>query len=239
VRKWKPQAFAPRILLGNAVHEVLESLYRTRSVAAATSVATKHGVLKTPQWWRSTVAGYYKHYAAEIIGASDVLVEEEFRVSLDSGVDFGGRIDLVLEETVVDHKSTGIKVANRWARNRSWEQLYAYAFALTAQGRSITTLTYNVILAEARGSKRFLRVNRPVDARELEILPTRIQQCVERIQADFLWKMNTGGQCRACFFEPLCGRSMDCDASDEALSDAGFLPKTRQHEELNLSDTTP
>jgi hypothetical protein len=205
----------------------------TRSVAAATITAEGHESVRTAEWWRATITGYYQTYAREIIDAVDAVVEEEFRIPLPSGIDFGGRLDLALGESLFDHKSTGVKDANRWARNRSWEQLYAYAFALTTTGRTISTLTYNVVLAEQKGPKRFLRINRPVDARELDIIPIRIQACAERILDSVEYEAHPGGRCRACFYAPLCDQKMGPDASDEALLSASFKHKARQHEELS------
>jgi CRISPR/Cas system-associated exonuclease Cas4 (RecB family) len=233
LRRVRPRTYAPRILLGNAIHEVLEKLYVTRSVAAATITAERHESVRTAEWWRATIAGYFQTYAREIIDAVDAVVEEEFRIPLPSGIDFGGRLDLALGESLFDHKSTGVKDPNRWARNRSWEQLYAYAFALTTGGRTISTLTYNVVLAEQKGPKRFHRISRPVDPRELDIIPVRIQGCANRILDSVEYAAQPGGRCRACFYSPLCDQKMGPDASDEALLNAGFNHKARQHEELS------
>ncbi len=233
VRRVRPQLYAPRILLGNAVHEVLERLYVTRSVAAATTTAERHQSVRSAEWWRTTITGYYQTYAREIIDAVDAVVEQEFRIQISSEIDFGGRLDLALGESLLDHKSTGIKDANRWGRNRSWEQLYAYAFALMTEGHTITTLVYNVILAEQKGPKRFLRISRPVDPRELDTIPMRIQACADRILESVEYEAQPGGRCRACFYAPLCDQKMGPDVSDEALLSTGFKCKARQHEELS------
>lgn len=233
VRLRKPSSYDYPIRLGNAVHQVLETLYRTRSVAAAVTAAASYEAVQPRQWWESILKSYYQKYEVEIDEALDALVEEEFRVRLDGGISFGGRIDLAIGETLIDHKSTWRTTPNRWARHRSWEQLYCYAFALTSRGHPVSTLVYNVVIADARSKQRFLRIERPVDSRELGTMPIRIQRCAERIIETSDWKMMQGGRCQSCLYEPLCRQKLDADASDEAVAAAGFVGKTRQHEELS------
>jgi CRISPR/Cas system-associated exonuclease Cas4 (RecB family) len=233
VRAVKPAVYSAPIRLGNAIHHVLEVLYSTLEPASTRACAANYLELRPREWWKELVWQYTRHYAVELTPNADRLVEDEFRFPLGEGITYGGRIDLWQDGTLTDHKTTWRTTQQRWARNRSWEQLYAYAMALTAQGRTVETLVFNVLQADARSDTRFFRIERPLDHRELDVMPRRILTCARRVLAATDYPAREGGNCQACIFGPLCEWSLEPDISDEALLAAWFVPKDRPHEELS------
>ena len=232
-RAFKPINYGAPILLGLGVHRVLEILYRTSSEEAALEAATGYESVHPLEWWRELTSGYLKTYAAELADGGERLVEHEFAIALPHGVQFAGRIDLLLGGSLLDHKSTWRTTPDRWARNRSWEQLSTYAMALEHEGHSVAELAYNVIIADARTRNRFFRVKRPVDVRELKVMPIRISNCALRVLEAKDFPARRGPQCKACGYAPLCEWKLEPDVSDEAVAAAGFVRKSRRHEELS------
>lgn len=237
-RVFKPVVYAAPIELGVGVHKVLEVLYRTSSEAAALEAAADYQSVRQMDWWRDLMSGYAETYRPEIEGGAGRLVEHEFAIALPRGVQFGGRLDLLLGDVLIDHKSTWRTTPDRWAGNRSWEQLYAYALALEHEGHQVTELVFNVVVADARTKNRFFRVRRPLDVRELKVMPIRLSNCALRVLDTEVFPANRGAKCKACGYAPLCDWKLEPDASDEAVTAAGFVRKSRRHEELSAQSLT-